>query len=392
MRIVQSGTFEVSAGGVATCVYSMLLSLNRLGINAELFAYEPENNAKIIGSEVNAHYTKKPIRAKWNKLQYSPDYKKDLINLGEVDVYHANGIWLYDTYAMIDVAKKQGRPYVLMPHGMLYPQDIMKSNKRMKQLFMNVRLRRDFNRAACVLATCTEEMKHCREIGITAPIAVVPNSIDVVQYPEKKFSKEGFVLGYIGRVSRRKNIEGLIYAWANLGTMCSKAEAEKYFDTSTLLIIGGGDDDYMGFLHNEVKRLHLKNVKFTGFLSGKEKDNELYKIDVLCLPSEFENFGMVITEGLVRGIPCIATKGAPWEDLNIWNCGWWIEYSQNAINTAVHNAFFASKEKLCEMGKNGIKLMHEKYSLDVTGVQLNKIYKWILCKEDKPEYVYCLEE
>ena len=48
--------------------------------------------------------------------------------LGEFDIYHAQGLWIYATYALIDVARQKNRPYLITPRGMLYPQDIAKNS------------------------------------------------------------------------------------------------------------------------------------------------------------------------------------------------------------------------------------------------------------------------
>ncbi|MGN8725828.1 glycosyltransferase [Segatella copri] len=158
-------------------------------------------------------------------------------------------------------------------------------------------------------------MNYCRDLGVTSPIAVIPNPVKIESHPEKK--DKVFRLGYLGRVSKRKNIESLIYAWDALKNKTTGAE---------LVIIGGGDEQYSHFLKDECNRLKLDNVRFTGFISGAEKEETLSSISVLAMPSEFENFGNVIVEGLVRGIPCIATKGAPWKDLADFHCGWWVNY------------------------------------------------------------------
>lgn len=210
-------------------------------------------------------------------------YKKDVRSLGHYDVYHAQGIWQYPTYALVDEARRVHRPYVITPRGMLYPQDIAKSSTMFKKMSLKLRLLRDLNRAACVQVTCDEEMQHCRNLGVTAPIAVIPNPVEIREYSFRKEDSR-FRLGYLGRVSRRKNIEGLIYAFADLGTQAADAE---------LLIIGGGDADYETFLRQEVSRLGLHNVRFAGFLSGEDKDRALASCSVLAMPSEFENLGNV---------------------------------------------------------------------------------------------------
>lgn len=87
-------------------------------------------------------------------------------------------------------------------------------------------------------------------------------------------------------------------------------------NNAELLIIGGGDATYETFLKNEVKRLGLQNVKFTGFLSGKEKDEAIAFLSVLAMPSEFENFGNVILEGLIRKFHALQRKVLRGRELN----------------------------------------------------------------------------
>lgn len=54
-------------------------------------------------------------------------------------------------------------------------------------------------------------MRYCRDLGVTAPICVIPNPVDVhISHSHK--SDNTFRLGYLGRISRRKNVESLIYA------------------------------------------------------------------------------------------------------------------------------------------------------------------------------------
>lgn len=374
MKVLYSGTLYVTAGGPALSSYNTLKGLRNVGVDAEIFMQkEPDN--RLVGTDIPVKYTSEPID---HKFLYSPSFKKNLKNCGEYDIYHAQGIWQYPTYAMVDVAKSRNRPYLITPRGMLYPQDIAKSSTIFKKLSLKWRLLRDLNQAACVHVTCKDEMLHCRNLGVTAPIAVIPNPIEIKTYDSTK-KDNIFRLGYLGRISPRKNVQALIYAWADLKLDTSKSE---------LLIIGGGDDVYEKFLRDEVKRLKLTNVRFTGFVSGQVKEDALSSLSVLAMPSEFENLGNVILEGLVRGIPCIATQGAPWEELNSRHCGWWVEYSQHTITHAVELASKTSEEELKQMGANGRKLMEECYSIESVATRMKDLYEWILGTDsEKPNFV-----
>ena len=378
MRVLYTGTLDVNAGGPAFSTYNTMRGLNAIGVETHVLMYEMGTNCKLIGDDVPIHFAKNPIE---HIFSYSPSYKDEIKACGDFDIYQAQGVWLYNTYAMVDVARKLSKPYLITPRGMLYPQDMAKSKPWLKKMSLRLRLLDDLNRAACVHVTCMDELNHCRNLGVTSPIAIVPNPVEIKEYPNAK-KDDVFRLGYLGRISRRKNVEGLIYAWSELGG--------KVKENAELLIIGGGDDEYMAFLESEVERLHLDNVRFTGFISGQEKDDALSSLSVLAMPSEFENFGNVIVEGLVRGIPCIATTGAPWKDLLDYQCGWWVEYSQQAITDAVKNGLETPADELLAMGVRGKKLMRDKYSIEAVAKRMKEMYEWILGKRSKPAFVYTL--
>lgn len=377
MKVLYTGTLDVNAGGPAFSTYNTMRGVNAIGVETHVLMYKMGVGGKLIGDDVPVHFAKKPIE---HSFCYSAYYKREIISCGDFDIYQAQGVWQYNTYALVDVARKRGKPYIITPRGMLYPQDIAKSKSWFKKMSLKIRLLDDLNRAACVHVTCEDEMNHCRNLGVTSPIAIVPNPVEIKEYPNAK-KDDVFRLGYLGRISRRKNVEGLIYAWSELG--------DKVKDNAELLIIGGGDEEYMAFLKKEVARLNLSNVRFTGFISGQEKEDALSSLSVLAMPSEFENFGNVIVEGLVRGIPCIATTGAPWKDLEDYQCGWWVEYNQAAITKAVQSALETPVEDLYVMGVRGKKLMKEKYSIEAVAKQLKEVYEWLLGNHEKPDFVHC---
>lgn len=374
MKILYTGTLDVNAGGPAFSTYHTMKGLNAIGVQTELLSFEMGTSGKLIGTDVPTHFAKQPMIPVFG---YSPTYKQSIRECGEVDIYQAQGIWQYNTYALVDVAREKHKPYIITPRGMLYPQAIKNGKSWFKKMSLKIRLLKDLNQAACVHVTCEDEMRYCRDLGVTSPIAVVPNPVKIESHPEKPDSV--FRLGYLGRVSRRKNIESLIYAWDALRDRTRDAE---------LVVVGGGDEEYLNFLKGECKRLDLMNVKFTGFIAGQEKEKVLSGISVLAMPSEFENFGNVIVEGLVRGIPCIATKGAPWKDLIDYHCGWWIDYSQNAITNAVTKALSCSAEQLEHMGDRGKQLVRDKYSVEAVASQMKSMYEWIMNKAAKPSFVY----
>ena len=95
-----------------------------------------------------------------------------------------------------------------------------------------------------------------------------------------------------------------------------------------------------------------------------------------------------MTEALVRGVPVIASRGMPWQELEEHHCGWWIDNGQESINQTLLEAAALPNEKRMRMGVNGKRLMYENYSVEVLGKKMKRLYEWILHGGEKPEFVY----
>ena len=108
MKVLHTGTLDVNAGGPAMSTYYTLYGLQQLGVDAEIIMYPLSPTGKLRGEKVPVHFAKAPWE---HKLAYSPVLKKEISSLGEYDIYHAQGIWQYPTYALVDVARKKKKPY-----------------------------------------------------------------------------------------------------------------------------------------------------------------------------------------------------------------------------------------------------------------------------------------
>lgn len=353
-----------------------LKGLQRSGVNTVALCEQIPLDGKLIDPELNIHFTN---RSKYGTFAYVNNIKECLKEENNIDVYHIHGTWMYHGLAVSQYANQMKRPYLVSPRGMLYPQALV-HHALLKKVMMVLYQRKIFSEAACVQATCREEMEHYRTLGFKNPVAVLPNPIDINgiidrEIPQKKLLK----VGYLGRLHPRKKVERLIYAFGEL---------RNEFRHCILTIIGGGDEQYQNYLEEEVKRLRLTNVEFMGFLSGKEKDAAITELSLLVVPSDFENFGNIVTEALVRGVPVIASKGMPWQELGEYCCGWWISNDQKNINSTLKEAVALPQEERLRMGMNGKRLMREKYSVEVLGEKMKQLYEWILNGGEKPEFVY----
>lgn len=361
------------SGGPTLSTWLTVQGERALGIDSQILTYDVYlKGDSNITTESYLHLIQSSID---KKFLYSNSYNKAL-SKSDVDLFHIQGIWQYPTLSSVLCAKRKHKPYIITLRGMLYPQALKKSFL-WKKIVLCLYLKFCLQHASCLHATCIEEMEHLRNMGIFSPIAVIPNPIQTDDIQDKIVSPDKLRIGYLGRIHPRKHVERIFYA----------VNALQGRDVE-ILVIGDGDASYMQYLQQEVERLQLDNVVFTGFLSGKEKEKALGSLSYLVVPSDFENFGNIISEALVKGVPVIASKGTPWEELNTHRCGWWVDNDVETLAATIREALNTPEEDRLAMGERGKQLIKDNYSVEMVAGKMKRLYEWILYGGEKPEFVY----
>lgn len=142
-------------------------------------------------------------------------------------------------------------------------------------------------------------------------IRIVGNGIDdseeACRAARRKRSEEPLLVLYTGRLVERKGIRDLLAA--------IPAVLEQVPDTR--LVLAGGP---AGWNAADLPRQWLPSeclpfadrIHFTGWLSTQEVDEWYRRADIQVIPSRYEPFGMVVLEGMLHGLPIIATSvGGP---------------------------------------------------------------------------------
>jgi glycosyltransferase involved in cell wall biosynthesis len=111
---------------------------------------------------------------------------------------------------------------------------------------------------------------------------------------------------FSGSLIARKGIDLLVAAFARL---------VREIPNVRLRIVGDG----------ELRRVS-ERVTFVGFKDWHELPREYAAADVLCVPSRYDGWGLVVPEGLASGLPVIATDrmGAALEFVETGRNGWLI--------------------------------------------------------------------
>lgn len=383
MKILQTiAGFGAKSGGTSTSTYDLMKALQEINCNAELLTPNiTDPTDKIMGNG-----------EEWIKV-VNNDYKtpyaysknlNDFLESSDYDIYHTNGLWLHCNHITCAIARKKGKPYIITPHGMLYPAALKRSYWKkwpLIKLFFN----KDIMQATCIHATCTQEMENIRTFGYKGPIAIIGNPANIPPYIDdlKGRDRESKikVFGFLGRIHPVKKIENLLYGIAG----CSQEKRKQMH----LVIMGKGDEQYEKFLRKEVDRLDLKNnVEFKGFVNGREKFEQLSQLDALFVPSDFENFGMIVTEALACKTPVFASLGTPWEELNKRNCGWWMDRTPQNITDVMSQIIDMPREEIDAMGERGRRLVEEKFTATSVAKQMKELYEWVYEGRHKPEFIY----
>lgn len=377
MKILQTiAGFGSKLGGTTTCTYDLLRYMHtEVGGDVDLLTPDVTDPMDKLAGE-GEEWIKVVDNDNKTPLAISKNFK-NFLEKSDYDIYHANGLWMYATHITAKIALKKKKPFVLTPHGMLYPDALARSAWR-KKLMSALWFKKDIMTAACLHATCKPEVEVLRNYGYKGPIAMIPNPVPLFDYFDERNVERKLRIGFLGRLHPRKNVHGLIQAWLKLGDKVKDAE---------LVIMGVGTPEYEAHLKALAVQFKYNNIVFKGFLQGREKYEVLASMRALCVPSDFENFGMIVTEALSVGTPVIASYGTPWEELNTEKCGWWIDATPENIASAIEKALVLDADECKVMGENGIRLVKDKYAADKVAEQMATLYEWIINGGKMPIFI-----
>lgn len=286
-------------------------------------------------------------------------------------VLHSHGLWLMPNIYPARAAQRHGVPLVVSPRGMLGEAALAFSARR-KKLFWVLAQRRALEAAACFHATSMAEAEDIRRAGLTAPVVVIPNGIDI---PKVQALSRSRTILCLGRIHPKKGIDRLITAWAQL--------AGRYPDWR-LRIVGPSEMGYREDLQRQVHDLRAPRVDFEGPLFGDDKLKAYRKAGLFVLPTLNENFGMVVAEALAAGVPAICTRGAPWAGLISERCGWWIDHGPDALAAALDNALSLPDSERAAMGARGRAWMGRDFGWDGIAARMAQVYSWCSAQGEKP--------
>jgi glycosyltransferase involved in cell wall biosynthesis len=292
---------------------------------------------------------------------------------GHADIVHNHSLWSMVNVASGWVVPGQRAKLVTSPRGTLSAWALRRS-RHIKQLMKPLQWRA-LQRADLLHATSAVEYQQIRELGFKAPVAIIPNGIDLPNMPDRRPARDGRTLLFLSRIHPIKGVDRLLRAWQAV-----QGEHPAW----RLVIAGCGEPVHEREAHDLARDLKLKRVEFPGPLYGADKSLAYFHADLFVLPTHSENFGVVVAEALAHGCPAIVGKGAAWQGLESEDCGWWISNDIDELADTLGIAMAQPAERLQAMGGNGRMWMERGFGWAPIGRHMASAYRWLLEEGDMP--------
>jgi glycosyltransferase involved in cell wall biosynthesis len=298
---------------------------------------------------------------------------------GNTDLVHDHGAWLPNNVASAVAARWAGLPLVITPRGMVEPWALQHRAWK-KTLAWHLYQKKYVLQSADLLhATSSMEARNLWELGLQAPIAVIPNGVELPntwkQAPSEGDTRRAL---FLSRLHPKKGLPTLVDTWAALRP------------SGWELVIAGPDDGgHRAEVEQRVREQGIEeDVTFAGPVYGEDKWALYRSSDLFVLPTHSENFGVVIAEALASGVPVITTKGAEWSILEDRDCGWWIDIGKDPLVEALRDAMGRTDAERLEMGRRGRQVAEEEFSWDSVAERMVRAYRWLLGEGEQPSFVW----
>ncbi|CAM2830664.1 glycosyltransferase [Rariglobus hedericola] len=243
------------------------------------------------------------------------------------DIIHSHGLWQRTLHYAHAAARKTGAPLVISPRGMMSPW-AWRHRRWKKRLASMLVHPGAFLGASGWHATSHEEAEDIRQLGFTQPICVAHNGVIPPSLAEEESAAANWrtflpdlngrrVALFYSRFHSKKRVLELIDLWL------SKPRND------WVLLLAGIPEQYSV---NELDSYITSNGGSGRIIvqDGANRPPPYALASLFLLPSHSENFGLVIAEALVRGVPVLTTDATPWRDLAVQGAGLcvsWENYS-----------------------------------------------------------------
>ena len=295
-------------------------------------------------------------------------------NVRRFDVVHIHALFSFSSIAAAIVARAQGVPYIIRPLGTLTTYGIRQRRHWLKRLSLAFIEGPILRGSVATHFTSKAEWDEAAALGIPLRGIVIPLGVEESAPANREALLRDFPtlegrqrLLFLSRLDPKKNVEGLLRAFAELQHWRAQA---------ILLIAGDGPAPYVAILKELARSLGIaRHVFWLGHVEGPRKSAAFAAADVFVLPSFSENFGIAAVEALLAGLPCVLGEGiAIAKDVEEAGAGVVTAPEPKAIARALEQ-LLGDDTLRRDMGARGKAFAECHYSIRAMAEQLVTLYK-----------------
>ena len=300
------------AGGPPVVVEQFVRESNKLGHASRIISTPQfcDGNSSALVASLNEIAPTIFVPRSAIRTALSPKAKRHITAcIAEVDLVHVHTLWSPINVLVRRECNRQGRPYVLMPHGMLDPYSLS-INRRRKALYLWLVERKNIISAERIVYTTSEEARLASgakfdlpkaaivSLGANAPVKSHGTACGFLEHFPKARNRRQLL--FLGRLHWKKGIDHILAVLPSI---------IKPFPNVLLTIVGAGDPQFTEAIKRLVSSQGLEHhVLLTGMLEGALKWGAYASAEVFLLPSRQENFAITVAEAMQMGLPVIISN------------------------------------------------------------------------------------
>jgi len=291
-----------TANGVEKTIYHLAIHQARLGNEVRIAGISSKSVIPIDGCQVS-HY-----HPSWPAWRIPEELLAD-ITVSPPDIVHFHSMYVPRNAALGIFLRGKNIPYVVTPNGNCNA-NLLRRRPWLKIPFKLWIERPFLNRATFVHSVGDTDA--IKEYGVTVPIIVAPNGIDLDTVPRKALKNpilaarpewEGrTIFTYVGRLdTEQKGLDLMLQGLA----MC------KVKSQIGITIVGPDWKGRLAGLKSMTKSLDLEDsIHFAGACYGSEKFDYIHGADFFIHTSRWEGLSFSVIEALACSKPCMLTPAA----------------------------------------------------------------------------------
>ena len=266
-------------------------------------------------------------------------YFQKILDEVKPDWIYLNSIFdMKRTYPFLSLAEQKNIRALIAPRGELCKNAFKKKYKKIPYLWALKKYWK--SRLISFQSTSEEETEAIKKILHISPDRIllldnIPTIPDFLHICNDKRSGELFLV-FLSRIHPKKN---LIFALNCIGQLHGNIRMAIYGPLE--------NPDYWNDCLQIIANMPGNvQVSYQGVVKHAEVYNVLSGYQVFFLPTLSENYGHVIAEALLAGLPVMISDQTPWNDVNKAEAGW-------AISLNNQKEFIDNLQKLVDM--NGVE-------------------------------------